>query len=58
MAKSLADSKSLSVRIPKDMWVFLKIHSLNIETTMAEILLDCIEKYRRKVEKKSESDSQ
>lgn len=46
------DIKAFNIRIPKDMWVFLKKKSIDQEKAMNAIVIDCLEKYKKKCEKK------
>ncbi len=52
MAKPVPDYKSFTMRIPKDMMLFLKRMSAEKEKPMATLLLDCFDKYRKRVEAK------
>lgn len=52
MAKSTEEMKTFNMRMPKDMWFFLKQHALMREESMTDILLRCIEKYRKRIESK------
>lgn len=44
--------KAFNIRIPKDIWVFLKKKSIDQEKAMNAIVIDCLEKYKKKCEKK------
>ncbi len=44
--------KVFSVRLSKEMWVFLKKHSIEQEKPMNTIIFDCLEKYKNKYEKR------
>jgi hypothetical protein len=46
------DMKVFSVRMPKDMWVFLKTTSIHSTMTMNEIIVDCVNKYKIKIDKR------
>ncbi len=54
MQKSIKydDVKTFSVRMPKDIWIFLKTASITKHLTMNDIIVDCMDKYRNRVEKK------
>jgi predicted HicB family RNase H-like nuclease len=43
--------KTFNIRIPKDTWLFLKKAAIAQETSMNEIIIRCVEKYRKKIEK-------
>lgn len=44
--------KTFNIRMPKETWVFLKQKAIEQESSMAGIILKCVEKYKRKCEKK------
>ena len=46
------DIRYFQVRLPKESWVFLKNKSAELEVSMASIIIDCIEKYKKKIENK------
>ena len=52
MKNDTKDIKALNIRIPKDLWVFLRKAALDQETSMNEIIIRCVEKYRKKIENK------
>ena len=47
-----SDLKFLQLRMPKDTWMFLKQHSAAIEVSMTDIILTCLDKYKKKIESK------
>lgn len=50
--------KPFLIRIPKETWVFYKRLSIDQERHMNEIINDCLEKYKKRVEKRlTKSDS-
>lgn len=51
-SRKYEDVKIFSVRMPKEIWVFLKTASINSDMTMNDIIVDCMNKYKNKVEKK------
>lgn len=50
--KEKAEVKNLIIRLPKDMWTFLRMNSFKQEESMNAIVLRCLEKYRKKIESK------
>lgn len=43
--------KTLSIRIPKEIWIFLKSQSTRKEKTMNALIVACLKKYKKKLEK-------
>lgn len=43
--------KSFNVKIPTELWAFLKKESVNLEKPMNGILIDLLKKYKKKKEK-------
>lgn len=52
MSDNKKEMKAFLVRLPKDDWLFLKKTAANQEVSMADIVVRCIEKYKRKLENK------
>jgi hypothetical protein len=52
MKKNNQELKAFSVRMPKDMWIFLRTESLRLEVSMIEIILKCVDKHRKIIEKR------
>lgn len=44
--------KTFVVRLPRDLWLFLRKHSVDIECSMNKIILECMDSYKEKNEKK------
>lgn len=44
--------KSFQVRLPKDIWVFLKKTSAEQERSMNEIIQECVKKYVKRIDSK------
>lgn len=44
--------KMFQMRMPKDMWVFLKKSAIDQEVSMMDIILRCVEKYKKRMENK------
>ncbi len=44
--------KSFNVRMPKETWKFLKRVSLEQERSMMDVINECVEKYRKRLENK------
>jgi hypothetical protein len=51
-AKSPFDHKAITLRMPKELWVFLRQYAFNQETSVTEIILTNLEKYKKKIENK------
>lgn len=52
MSKQTADVKIFNMRIDKELWLFLKGQAAVRETSMTEIIVSCIEKHKRMIEKR------
>ena len=50
MAISNENIKSFSCRMPRDLWKFLRTASLEQEESMNDIIIRCVQKYRKKIE--------
>lgn len=44
--------KNFNLRMSRDLWIFLKERSARSEISMTEIILYCVEKYKKKFENK------
>lgn len=44
--------KAMNIRLPRDLWNFLKIHSLQEEKSMNVLICECIEKLRKSAKPK------
>lgn len=44
--------KVFNIRLPKDIWKFLKMQSISKEVPMTDIILECVDKYKKKIENK------
>jgi hypothetical protein len=53
MAKIKGDTKTFNMVMPKDMWMFLKLHALEQEESMTDIVTRCVANYMKKIEKKN-----
>jgi hypothetical protein len=51
-SKEVVEFKTFNIRMPKDMWMFLKKASAMQETSMTDILMSVLDKYRKKIEPK------
>lgn len=47
----MPSTKVLTIRMPKELWYFLRKTSLEKEISMNEIVLRCLNKYKEKKEK-------
>lgn len=52
MAKEHKEIKNFNMRIDKDLWMFLKAEAAATETSMTDIISACVDKLKRKKEKK------
>lgn len=52
MASCKEDVKTFNMRMPKDMWMFLKKTAASEEQSMTDIMMGCLEKYRKKMQYK------
>ncbi len=52
MAKDTSDIKTFNMRMPKEMWLFLKKTAASQEVSMTDIILRCVDKYKKKLENK------
>ena len=44
--------KTFNLRMPKETWVFLKNYSTSKEISMSEIVLNQVDKYKKRIESK------
>jgi len=49
---SVDNEKSFNVRMPKQVHTFLRRYSVDTETSMNAIIVECLEKYKKNIEKK------
>jgi predicted DNA-binding protein len=47
-----SEIKSFNVRLPREIWIFLKRVSAEQERSMADVVAECVDKYKRKLENK------
>lgn len=52
MAKTNNDIKTFNMRMPKDTWLFLKKQAAIQECSMTDIIIRCVEKYKKKFDDK------
>lgn len=52
MNKEQVDVKHFNMRMPRDLWLFLKHSAASQGTSMTDIIVDCLDKYKKKIEKK------
>ncbi len=48
----MAEIKHFNMRVPKDIWLFLKNAAAEQDTSMMEIIMEQIKKYKKNYEKK------
>jgi len=56
MKEKKTDGKMFTVRLPKDLWLFLKQKSAEQEESMQNIIIRCVGKYKNKFEKRFTAD--
>ena len=44
------ETKTFNIRIPKETWLFLKKTAIFKETSMADLIVQCVNKYKDKVD--------
>ncbi len=52
MVKENSDIKTFNMRMPKETWLFLKKQAAAQEVSMTEIILRCVDKYKKKFDNK------
>ena len=52
MTKKNNDIRTFNMRVPKEIWLFLKKTSAAQEISMTEIIIRCITKYKKKLDNK------
>lgn len=50
------DIKTFNMRMPKETWLFLKRQAAAQEVSMTEIILRCVDKYKKKFDSKLTDD--
>ena len=50
--KKGTEVKSFNVRLKKDVWVFLKTIAATQERSMMDVIRECVEKYKKRIENK------
>lgn len=50
--KLTEDLKAFHIRMPKDIWLYLKHYSADKGLSMTDVIIDCIQKQKKKVESK------
>ncbi len=53
MLKDTPELKIFTMRMPKDIWIFLKNTAVLQEQSMTDIVVGCVQKYKKKLEKKN-----
>lgn len=48
----MKEVKAFSVKMPKELWSFLKKRSVDCDMKMNEIIISLLEKYRKRIENK------
>ena len=50
MIKKDNEIKTFNMRMPKNLWMFLKKTAIDQEKTMTDIIVECVRKYEKKFE--------
>ncbi len=53
MARDVTDLKTFTMRIPRDMWVFVKSSAAEQDKSMTDVIVSSLETYRKKIERKN-----
>lgn len=56
MKRDVSDLKNLSLRLPREMWAFLKVTAVEQQVSMTDIVIHCVDKYRKKLGIKNRPD--
>ena len=56
MTEANKDIKHFNMRMPKDLWLFLKNQSAKKGTPMTFMISDLVEKYKNRIEKRLDKD--
>lgn len=48
----MADMKAFNVKVPKEIWQFIKTESVHQEKSMTEIVCGCLTRYKKKREER------
>ena len=52
MKEKQTDYKSFQVKLPRETWLFLKYTALEQDKSMMAIIVQCLEKYKKKLASK------
>ena len=52
MSKDNKDIRTFNMRMPTDLWLFLKNQSALQQVSMTEIIIRCVDKYKKKFDNK------
>lgn len=50
MLKAKSEYKTFNMRMDRDLYIFIKKHAADNDIPMAEIMISCAEKYRKRIE--------
>ena len=53
MNKDISDLKTFTMRMPKDLWMYLKNTAAAQEESMTDIIVRCVDKQKRRAENKN-----
>lgn len=52
MSNETIELKNFNMRMPKEIWLFLKHTSAHKGISMTDIIVACVEKYKKRIESK------
>ena len=52
MKKDEKELKMFTLRMSKELWRFLRTAAINTDKSMAQIIIECLEKYKKKTEER------
>jgi len=52
MTKAKKEIKVFNIRMPYEIWKFLKTTAVQNDISMADIVINCVEKYKKKLDNK------
>jgi len=50
MIKKHTAIKTFNMRMPRDLWIFLKKTAAEQEVSMTDIIIRCVDKYKKKID--------
>lgn len=55
MLKEKIETKTFNMKMPKELWMFLKRTAADKEVSMTEIVNTCVEKYKKRLDSKTKT---